>query len=268
MLDTEDKQKNKKKMNKWETTKIKKVSIKEPVLIEGLPGIGNVGKIIADYLIEQLKAEKIMSFFSYDLPNSVFVNEDNLVELPKIELYHKKIKDKDYLFLAGDVQPSNELGSYTFTELILNLMKKYKCKEIIALGGIGLTEIPEKPNVYVTGSDKRFVNRLVKKGAKPEVYGLVGPIIGISGLLVGLSKRKEIPSAALLTETYGHPMYLGIKSAKEALKVLVKMYKFKISYTSINKEIKLMEQEELGEEPDKKSAIHKLKKLKEINYIG
>jgi len=255
-------------MNKWELTKIKKISVRDPILIEGLPGIGNVGKIVADYLIEQLGAEKIMSFFSYSLPNSVFVNEENLVELPKIELYHKKIDNQDFLFLAGDVQPSNEQGSYSFTETVLDLMQKYKCKEVVALGGIGLAEIPEQPKVYCTGNDKKFVNRVVKKGAKSEVYGLVGPIIGISGLLVGLSAKRKIPSVALLTETYGHPMYLGIKSAKEALKILVKMYKFKISYNAINKEIRILDQEELGEEPDKKSALHKLRKLKEINYIG
>jgi proteasome assembly chaperone (PAC2) family protein len=60
-----------------------------------------------------------MIFFSYDLPNSVFVNENNLVELPKIEMYHKKINGKDFLFLAGDVQPSSERASYVFSELIL-----------------------------------------------------------------------------------------------------------------------------------------------------
>ncbi len=255
-------------MHKWEITKIKNISAREPILIEGLPGIGNVGKITADYLIDQLKADKIMSFFSYYMPNSVFVNEENLVDLPKIELFHKKVKGQDYLFLSGDVQPQNETGSYTFTELIIDLMRKYRCKEIIALGGIGLAEIPENPKVYCTGNDKKLVNKISKKGAKPDVYGLVGPIIGISGLLVGLSKRKNIPSAALLTETYGHPMYLGLKSAKEAIKVLAKIYGFKIDYAPINKEIKQMEQEEAGEDSDKKSSIHKLKKLKEINYIG
>ena len=40
------------------TFKIKKISrpkLKNPILIEGLPGMGNVGKIAVDFMIENLK---------------------------------------------------------------------------------------------------------------------------------------------------------------------------------------------------------------------
>ena len=84
----------KKIINNWEITTEKKVKLNKPILLEGLPGIANVGKIVVDYLIEKLEAEKIMTFFSHELPNSVFVNENNLVELPRIEMYYKKIKNK------------------------------------------------------------------------------------------------------------------------------------------------------------------------------
>ena len=60
--------------SKWEVTKeIKTIpKLNKPILIEGLPGIGNVGKIAVDFLIEELKAKKIYSFFSYKFPHSVF----------------------------------------------------------------------------------------------------------------------------------------------------------------------------------------------------
>ena len=46
-------------MTKWEIELLdKKVKIKNPVLLEGLPGIGNVGKIAADFIIEEIKAKK------------------------------------------------------------------------------------------------------------------------------------------------------------------------------------------------------------------
>ena len=64
--------------------------LKNPILLEGLPGIGNVGKIAIDFVIEELKAKKIYSLFSYTFPHSVFVNHDDLVELPSIEMYYKK----------------------------------------------------------------------------------------------------------------------------------------------------------------------------------
>ena len=65
----------------WQVTKVAKriPKLRKPVLIEGLPGIGNVGKLAVDFVIEELKAERAYEFFSYSFPHSVFVNEDNLV---------------------------------------------------------------------------------------------------------------------------------------------------------------------------------------------
>ncbi|MBD3310551.1 proteasome assembly chaperone family protein, partial [Candidatus Woesearchaeota archaeon] len=65
----------------------KKPKLRDPVLVEGLPGIANVGKVAVDFMIDELKAKKIYDIFSYTFPHSVFVNEDNLVELPSIEIF-------------------------------------------------------------------------------------------------------------------------------------------------------------------------------------
>ncbi|MGV8162563.1 MAG: PAC2 family protein [Candidatus Nanoarchaeia archaeon] len=256
------------KEKEWTITVFANKKIKSPVLIEGLPGIGNVGKIVVDYIIEEVKAEKIMEFFAYSLPNSVFVNEDNLVTLPRIELFYKKIDGQDYLFLAGDVQPATEEGSYSFTELILDIMKKYGCKEIITLGGIGLAEIPQKPEVYCASNDLKFIDKFIKAGAKKEVYGVVGPIMGVSGLLVGLATKKKIKATAILAETLGHPMYLGLLGAKASLTILSKAYKIKINFKELDKEIKIMESDEGDDHDPKLSSLQKLKRLKEMSYIG
>ncbi|HID16822.1 TPA: proteasome assembly chaperone family protein, partial [Candidatus Bathyarchaeota archaeon] len=41
-----------------------KVKPFNPTIIEGLPGLGSVGKIAASYLISQLKAKKIEELYS------------------------------------------------------------------------------------------------------------------------------------------------------------------------------------------------------------
>ena len=79
--------------NYWridQTGKAPKLS--NPILIEGLPGIGNVGKVAIDFLIDEIKAVKLYEITSYTFPHSVFVNEDNLVELPVIEIFYKQRK--------------------------------------------------------------------------------------------------------------------------------------------------------------------------------
>ncbi len=249
----------------WNITDRKQVKLKNPVLLEGLPGIANVGKVVCDYLAEQYKAEKIASYTSHHMPNTVFVNQENLVELPKIELYHAKAKGKDYLFLLGDVQPNSEKANYEFCNQVLEHVKELGCKQVITLGGIGMTESPSKPSVYCTGNDKNEIKQFVEKGAKDDIYGVVGPIIGVSGLLIGLSSSKDIKAVSLLVETYNHPMYLGLKEAKEILKVLEKTHKLPVDYEEIDKEIKLSEKEMAGE--DVESSMRK-KNISETNYIG
>ena len=60
----------------WEVTAETRAipKLQDPILIEGLPGIGNVGKIAVDFMVGELKAKRLYSFFSYRFPHSVFVN--------------------------------------------------------------------------------------------------------------------------------------------------------------------------------------------------
>jgi len=261
----------------WTATIDKRFKCNNPVFIEGLPGIGNVGKIVIDYLISLTKAKKVGTFFSYSLPNSVFVNEKNLVTLPSIELYYFRKNNQDFLFLTGDAQPSDERASYELTEVLLDVVETFKGKRIITLGGIGLTEIPQEPAIYVTGNNKSFIQEFKKIGANPNLFGIVGPIIGVSGLLLGLATPRKMQAASLLGETFGHPMYIGLKEAKKILVLLDKKYKFKLNLKELDAEIKLMDKEinsneenYSGEITSKKNSkkLSKLKKYQELGYIG
>lgn len=264
-------------MSTWKIDQTGKMpKLKNPILIEGLPGIGNVGKVAVDFIIEELKAKKIYEISSYTFPHSVFINEDNLVELPKIELFYKKFNNKrnDLLLLAGDVQPIDEESSYEFSDKMLDMLQKFKGKELITLGGIGLAEIPKKPKVYCTGNSKEVIKKY-KDVASEKLYGIVGPIVGVSGLLLGLATNKNIKAASFLAETYGHPMYLGIKGSKEILKILNKKLKLGVKIDRLDKEIKEIESEiikrtEELSEITRQTAFRKLKgKIgKDTSYIG
>jgi len=264
-------------MSTWKIDNIgKKPKLNNPILVEGLPGIGNVGKVAVDFLIDELKAEKLYEITSHTFPHSVFVNEDNLVELPMIEIFYKKFdgKKQDLILLSGDVQPVDEVSSYEFSERVLDMTEQFKGKEIITLGGIGLAEVPKKPKVYCTGSTKKIIQKYKNGMVNDKLYGVVGPIVGVSGLLVGLAKKRNMEGISFLAETYGHPMFLGIKGAIEILKVLDNKLNLKISMKRLNKEIKGIESDMLGKtdqinEVTRQAALKKLKgKLGDVDYIG
>ena len=79
-----------------------------------------------DFLVESLNAKKIYEIYSYSFPHSVFVNEENLVELPLVQIFYKKLKNKELMILAGDVQPLDERNCYEFCQEILEIFKKHK----------------------------------------------------------------------------------------------------------------------------------------------
>jgi len=247
---------------------IQEKKLNNAVLIEGLPGIGNVGKIAIDFIIDNLDAEKVFEIYSDNFPHAVFVNEDNLVELPNISIYHKKIGNNDFLFLAGDIQPIDEGSCYEFCHKILDLMEKNNVKEVITMGGIGLQRIPENPVVYCTSNTKKIIKKYKTLNLNNKIYGVVGPIIGVSGLLIGLSKDRNIPAIAMLAETFGHPTYLGIKGARAILKILNEKLGLNVDLKQLNEEIVEIEKE-IKTKTKQLSILQKKKSPKtEINYIG
>jgi uncharacterized protein (TIGR00162 family) len=249
----------------WKIEKLSNEKISNPILIEGLPGIGNVGKIATDFIVDKLKAKKIFEITSYKFPHCVFVNEKNLVELPTIEIYHKKVKNKSFLFLVGDVQPMDEYACYEFCDKILDLFQQHKGKEIITLGGIAIEKVPKHPKVYCAGTSQTAIKKYKNKYVAGNLSEIVGPIIGVSGLLIGLAGKRKISAVSLLAETFAHPNYFGVRSAQEILKVI--NLKF-----NLNLKIKELENELIEVEKEVKTS----KKAKRIikahhhhtSYIG
>jgi len=262
----------------WSIKQFGKIpKLNKPVFIEGLPGIGNVGKVAVDFLIDEIKAKKLYEITSYTFPHSVFVNEDNLVELPIVEVFYKQFNGKkpDLLLLGGDVQPIDEVSSYEFSEKILDMVQKFNGSEVITLGGIGLAEIPKKPRVYCTGNNKKIIDRYKSSLVNNNLYGVVGPIVGVSGLLIGLAGRRNMPAISFLAETYGHPMYLGIKGAKEILRILNSKLSLNIDINKLDREIKdienqIMKKTEQLSEVTKQIALKRLQKKfgTDVDYIG
>ena len=251
----------------WKIKNLKKnLKFRKPILIEGLPGIGNVGKLTVDFLIDELKAKGIMEISSYDMPNLAFVNEGGLIEIPKIKIFYKKMPKNDILFLAGDTQPTENRASYEFCDSIVSLSKKLDVKEIITLGGIGLLKDVKKPKIYCTSHSKKILANYKKNfNLKTDLYGVVGPIFGASGLLVGLAQNQNIDATALLAETSNHPLNLGVKGTKELIKLLDKRLDLNINLKKLDSEVKKIEKQ-INENFDE--VLFSSKDKVDTNYIG
>ncbi len=230
-----------------------KRKLKGAVFIEGLPGVGNIGKIVTELLITEYKAKKVASFPVEREPSIVLVQPNSLVRPPTITLYHFK-KGKKFLLLTGEGEPEE---SHEFSRRIATLIDELSCEEVITIGGIGLQELTIKPSVYVAGNNQALIKKYAKLGANQRIYGVVGPIMGVTGLLLSLAKR---PAVALLAESLTHPYYLGFPGAERVLKLLAKAHNLKADFSMLQHSINAMEEAFRGGVPSRQQD--------EMSYIG
>jgi len=245
----------------------KKPKLKNPILIEGLPGIGNVGKLAVEHLIDTLKAKKFAEIHSKDFPPQVFINPDGTVKLANNEFYYWKAKKKnqmDLILLTGDYQGLSSNGQYELVEKILDIAEEFGAKEIYTLGGYGLGHEMESPKVLCATTSKNLVKSMKKHGAIFKKNEPGGGIVGASGLLLGLGGLRGIQGACLMGETPGY--LVDPKSAKAVLKILMKVTNVNVSLSALEKKAK--EIEHIAHQLREMEGSMSKEKSEELKYIG
>jgi hypothetical protein len=251
-------------------------ALDNPVLIEGLPGIGNVGKVVVEYMIEKLRAKKFAELYSCHFPYHVFVNEDDTIELPKNEFYYWKRanrKQRDLIILTGDMQSITPEGHYEIVNKIIDFVQQLGTTELYTIGGFGIQRLPSKePGVVCAVTHKEIKRKLQRSNVEFSGGQKVGFIIGASGLLLGIGKIRGLKGACFMGETIGtQPFFTDSKSAKAVLTVLNNLLKLDIDMEEIEEMTSVMEkaiarakdiQRKIGDE------LTKGAKPEDLRYIG
>jgi uncharacterized protein len=210
------------------------IEANNPVLIEGLPGLGLVGKIAIRYIIKQLKAKKIAYLYSPHFPYFVLVNKKGNVRLLRGAFYYWKnpAGGNDLIFFTGDSQSQTIEGQYEIADQMLEFSKKHNVKTIVTIGGYRM-EPKEKPKVYIAATSQEILNKALAAGAVISSSG--SPIVGTAGLILGLARLKKMDALCLLGETRGYlPDPLAAKSVLEIIK---STFDFELDLTGLNEEI-------------------------------
>ena len=211
-----------------------KVEAKDPVLIEGLPGLGLVGKIAMRYLIKQLKAQKFAYLYSPHFPYFVLVNKKGNVRLLRGAFYYVKnpAGSNDLILFTGDSQSQTIEGQYEIADEMLKFAKKHAVGTIVTIGGYRM-ETTGKPKVIVAGTNQPILDKALAAGAMVSPTG--SPIVGTAGLILGLARFKKIDALCLLGETRGYlPDPLAARSVIEVIK---NMFNLNIDLAGIDEEI-------------------------------
>jgi uncharacterized protein (TIGR00162 family) len=206
-------------MNSTEIHILEEIELKNPIFIEALPGIGHVGKLAADHMIDELNATKFAELYSHHFPPQVFVDEDGLVENTVNEFYYLKSEGdekRDYILLVGNTQALSPEGQYILSGEILDFVEKFGVKEMYTLGGLATGHPIEKSRVFGAATDLEIIEAL--KELDIEIRSADGGIVGASGLLLGLGKLRNIKGACLMGETPGY--FIDAEAAEAILEKL------------------------------------------------
>ena len=219
-----------------------KPKLNDPILIEGLPGVGNVGKLAAEHMIDQIKATKFAEIYSKYFPPQVFVNDNGTIKLVNNELYYYKRADnpRDLVILVGDYQGLTPDGQYALSDMIIKICKDLKVKTIFTLGGYGLGRMIEKPRVLGAATDMELIEEMKKHGVVFSKGEPGSGIVGASGLLLGLGKLEGMRCVCLMGETSGY--FVDPKSAQAVLGILMSVLGITIDLTALEDKAKQIEQ--------------------------
>lgn len=218
--------------------------LNNPVFVEGLPGVGNVGRIAAGYLVEQLNAVKFAELFSSHFYPFVLLHQSSAVHVLKNEFYYWKAKKKgqrDMIILIGDSQSIDPTGHYEIVEGVLDFIEKLGVKEIYTIAGLSVGKLDKEPRVIGAVSDPKVVKKYEKLGINFNDGSKIGTIVGAAGLFLGLGRYRNMDGLCLLGETAGLPEIPDPKSAEVVLNVLTKILKIELDMSKLHEKIKEMD---------------------------
>ena len=215
-------------MNAAEINILEEIELDNPIFIEALPGLGHVGKLAADHMIDELNATKFAEIYSPSFPPQVLIKEDGIIDNMLNELYYLKDVGEDNLdliILVGNTQALSPEGQYLVCQDISEFVKGYGISSIVTMGGMAIPQPVENPNVYGAATNEANVELL--KEAEIGIRSNDGGIVGASGLFLGLGVRQGIEGICLMGETPGY--FIDAESAEAILKKLSLLLNFEIN---------------------------------------
>ncbi len=239
-----------------------------PIVIEGLAGIGHIGKTSVSYLADHLDAEKIGEIYSHHFPPYTIVRDDKTVNLLKNNIYFLEREDAaNIVLMEGNAQASTPEGHFEVAEKILDFVDETGASELITIGGYGTGDVVEDPDVFGAVTSKRKKEEYSDAGI--EFDHEVDQIVGASGLLLGLGEERGYEGICLLGETPGF-LLSDPKATEAVLHALEKILDLELDYSDLDKKVEesqevlkklqsLQQQQGQGQQQDQQQ---------DLGYIG
>jgi len=200
---------------------VKKIFLKEPVLIAAWPGMGEVAVKAGLFLKKSLDFELFAKventkFFP---PQGVIV-ERGLVHIPSIDegsfyFYKRSPEKRDLILFLAQAQPPLD-KSYEFGRLLVEFISSYKVLRVFNFAAFPQAiQHTQTPGVWISATHEEILEEFSSYNLKILEEGQIS---GLNGLFLGLAKEKGLKGACFLGEI---PFYtIQIENPKASLAVL------------------------------------------------
>ena len=170
------------------------VSLDEPTLVEGFPGVGLVGKIVVDHLIEELGMEHYANVHCEGIPPVTTYQPDSSELVTPVRLYVDA--ERDLLALQSDV-PINPKAANAFADCVTEW---FEAESVLPLyiSGLPRQTDAERPTLYGVGAGDGTA-RLADAGIDtPNEMGIVS---GPTGALLSHAVDHGMTAVGVVVES-------------------------------------------------------------------
>jgi proteasome assembly chaperone (PAC2) family protein len=235
--------------------------LNRPILIACLPGLGNIGPIVADTLIKKIRAQELAEVDSWDFfyPRRASIKSGVLqsMEFPANKFYFKKLGRRDVIIFSGDEEPDSEEGIYIsgkrasqLGNLVLDVAEKFGCQRVYtSCAAFSLTHHLFKSKVwgvvsheYLKTEVKTFPNTFLMSQTESQHYTRIP---GLKGLLIGLAKKRGLEAVCLRGELPDYVARFPLpypRAARAVLEVLADLLELNTDFKEVDEMIEHMNQ--------------------------
>jgi uncharacterized protein (TIGR00162 family) len=211
----------------------KKEKLKDPILLVGLPGIGNVGSLVGEHIKNETKAEKFGTLYSPYFPHQAIMLKNGGLRLISNRFYHfKNKKGRSILVLIGDTQAGTPKGQYEVNEKIVRFFKSLGGRTVYTIGGYSAAnQYIHNPRVFGVATNSKLRDALGKYGI---IFGQAnGAVWGAAGIIPAFARKHRMDGACIMGET--GMLEIDANAAKSVLEIMKKLLDIDINLGNLDK---------------------------------
>lgn len=167
-------------------------------MLAALPGVGNVGKLVVDSLIEANQSQLFLRLLHPAMPPQAKLDDNGLLVPPAIEFYHL---EESLMVVTADGQPMTPEGQHECACEILNLARKSGVEQVVVLAGMAANAGEEDVFLVCSGDTNRI--DLESKGVDVRRDQPGGGVIGLAGLLSSMGPAIGVNTSCAISTTIG-----------------------------------------------------------------